>query len=366
MLHVTLRGLQGHVVRLLLTAFAVMLGVSFVTGTFVLRDSIDGTLGGLVSQSSKGLDVSVRGAHTEAVSPVSVDGSTARPGVPLTLVETVGAVPGVARVVPSLQGTAILAGSDGIAVGGAGGAPSLGFAFADDDPSFALLSGRGPTGPREVAVESHTLDRAHLAVGDSTRAVIGEEAQEVTITGEVAFGSLFGATVVLVDEATALRVFAPDGTVTSLSVTAAEGVSQTQLRMAVAAALPTDVEAVTGASVQEETQTSVQEGLAFFTTFLLVFAGVALFVGSFIIVNTFSMLIAQRARELALLRAVGATRGQVIRSVLGEAVIIGLVGSAAGIGLGLLIAVGAVAAIGTFLGTDIGAGLPLSATTVVG
>jgi putative ABC transport system permease protein len=363
MLHVTVRGLQGHLVRLLLTAFAVMLGVSFVTGTFVLRDSIDNTLGGLVAQSSKGLDVSVRGAGTDAVSPVSVDGTAVRPGVPLSEVQTVGAVPGVARVMPNLQGTAILAGSDGIAVRN-GGAPSLGFAFVKDDPSFTLVSGRGPTGPGEVAVESSTLDRAHLEVGDHTRAVIGDRARQVTITGEVHFGSLFGATAVLVDPETARRAFAPDGTVTSLSVTAAPGVSQTVLRAAIARVLPSNLEAVTGATVQAETQTSVQKGLAFFTTFLLVFAGVALFVGSFIIVNTFSMLVGQRARELALLRAIGATRAQVIRTVLGEAVVIGLVGSVLGIGFGLLIAAGAQAAIGTFLATDIGAGLPLSATTV--
>ncbi|MDX6327146.1 MAG: putative transport system permease protein [Nocardioidaceae bacterium] len=364
MLHATLRGLQGHVVRLLLTAFAVMLGVSFVTGTFVLRDSIDNTLGGLVAQGAKGLDVSVRAVHTGAVSPVSVDGNRVGAAVPLSLVKTVAAVPGVARVVPNLQGTAILAGSDGIAVRN-GGAPSLGFAFLKDDPSFTLVSGRGPTGPGEVAVESSTLDRAHLKVGNRTRAVIGDRARQVTITGEVHFGSLFGATAVLVDQATARRVFAPDGTVTSLSVTAAPGVSQTALRAAVARSLPSNLEAVTGETVQSETETSVQKGLAFFTTFLLVFAGVALFVGAFIIVNTFSMLVGQRARELALLRAIGATRAQVMRTVLSEAVVIGLVGSVLGIAFGLLIAAGAVAAIGRFLSTDIGSGLPLSVPTVV-
>ncbi len=365
MWHVTLRGLQGHVVRLLLTAVAVMLGVSFVTGTFVLRDSIDNTLGSLVGQASKGLDVSVRSVGTGEVSPVSVNGtSTVRPGVPLALVETIAAVPGVARVVPNLQGTAILAGSDGIAVR-TGGAPSLGFAFTEDDPSFTLVSGRGPTGPGEIAVETDTLERAHLQVGDSTQAVIGDQAREVTITGEVRFGALFGATAVLVDSATARRVFAPDGMVDALVVTAEPGVSHVELRAAVATALPANLEAVTGATAQSEVETSMQQGLQFFTTFLLAFAGVALFVGSFIIVNTFSMLVGQRARELALLRAIGATRAQVIRSVLGEAVLIGLVGSALGIAFGLLIAAGAKAAIGSFLNTNLGSGLPVHATTVV-
>jgi putative ABC transport system permease protein len=279
MLRVTLRGLQGHLVRLLLTAFAVVLGVSFVTGTFVLRDSIDNTLGSLVGQASKGLDVSVRGAGTGTASPVSVDGSTVGAAVPLALVKTIAAVRGVARVAPDLQGTAILAGSDGLAVRN-GGAPSLGFAYLKDNPSFILVSGRGPTGPDEVAVETSTLERAHLKVGDRTRAVIGDQARKVTITGEVRFGSLFGATAVLVDNATARRAFAPDGTVTSLSVTADPGVSQAALRAAVAKALPANLEAVTGATVQSETETSVQKGLEFFTIFLLAFAGVALFVGS--------------------------------------------------------------------------------------
>ncbi|MEO8851399.1 MAG: ABC transporter permease, partial [Allobranchiibius sp.] len=128
---------------------------------------------------------------------------------------------------------------------------------------------------------------------------------------------------------------------------------------------PADLEAVTGATVQAETETSVQQGLSFFTTFLLVFAGVALFVGSFIIVNTFSMLVAQRARELALLRAIGASRAQVIRMVIGEAVVVGLVGSALGIVFGLMIAAGAKAVISTFFSTDLGSGLPVRPTTIV-
>ncbi len=265
---------------------------------------------------------------------------------------------------PNLQGTAILAGSDGIAVSN-GGAPSLGFAYFEDDPGFTLVSGRGPASPEEVAVETSTLDRAHLEVGDRTRAVIGDQARQVTITGEVQVGSsLFGATAVLVDETTAREAFAPDGTVPSLSVTAASGVSQTALRTSVASVLPANLEAVTGATVQSESETSLEKGLAFFTIFLLAFAGVALFVGSFIIVNTFSMLVGQRARELALLRAIGATRAQVIRSVLGEAVVIGVVGSVLGIAFGLLIAAGAGAAIRTLFSTDIGSDLPLSATTV--
>jgi putative ABC transport system permease protein len=357
MRRVTLRGLQGHLVRLLLTAAAVMLGVSFVTGTFVLRDSFDRALGGLVTGSTAGLDVSVRGAEV-----AGGDGTRAR--VPLNLVDTLSAVPGVARVSPDLQGVAIIAGSDGIAVRNSG-APGLGFAFSDDDPAFKLVAGRGPTNPGEVVVETVTLDKAGLEVGDHTRAVIGGETRSVTVTGEVEFGVLFGATAVLVDQATALRDFAPDGTVASITIGADPGVSQLALRTSVADVLPGATEAVTGAAVNAENETAVQQGLGFATTFLLLFAGVALFVGAFIIANTFTMLIGQRARELALLRALGASRNQVLGSVMGEAAVVGVVGSVLGMGLGILIAQGAKIAIRGLLGVDIGTSLPVTSSTLL-
>ncbi|MCW2834534.1 MAG: hypothetical protein JWN68_2487 [Nocardioides sp.] len=357
MRRVTLRGLQGHLVRLLLTAAAVMLGVSFVTGTFVLRDSFDRALTGLVAGSTAGLDVSVRGTRIGG-------GDGTRAPVSLELVDTLSAVPGVARVTPDLQGVAIIAGSDGNAVR-TNGAPGLGFAFADDDPAFKLIAGRGPTHADEVVVETVTLDKAGLGVGDRTRAVIGATTRPVTITGEVEFGVLFGATAVLVDQATAVREFAPDGTVASITIGAQPGVSQGELATAVADVLPDATEAVTGAAVNAEHESAVQQGLGYATTFLLVFAGVALFVGAFIIANTFTMLIGQRARELALLRALGASRNQVLGSVMGEAAVVGVVGSVLGMGLGILVAHGAKAAIRALLGVDIGSDLPVTSATLL-
>jgi putative ABC transport system permease protein len=294
MLRLTLTSARGHLVRFLLTAFSVMLGVSFVAGTFVLSDSIDATLSGLLSNSLKGVDVTVRGAGSGSGAGITSGGPTT--GLPLTLETTLTAVPGAARVVPNYQGSALIAGRDGIAVGGGGGAPGLGFAFRADSPAFTLVAGRGPTGPTEVAVERATLRKGKLAIGDSTQVVIGGLTRIVRITGEVTFGSLFGATAVLVDEATARTAFAPDGTVPSFSIAAALGVTQATLRAAVAAVLPATAEAVTGADIQAESASTVKAGLSLFTTFLLVFAGVALFVGSFIIINTFSMLVAQRTR----------------------------------------------------------------------
>lgn len=360
MLRVTLRGLQGHVVRLLLTAAAVMLGVSFVTGTFVLRDSIDDALGDLIAGASAGEDVSVRGVEVRTDS--AADG--VRPGVPLTLVPTVESVAGVGRVSPDLAGSGVIAGADGHPVRNSG-APGLAFAFADDDPAFTLVAGRGPEGPDEVVVESATLTASGLSVGDTTRSVIGGRAAPVTVVGEVSFGTLFGATAVLVDPATARELFAPDGTVPSLTVTADPGVGQTELQAAVARVLPSDAEAVTGTELQVESEAAVQDGLGFFTVFLLSFAGVALFVGAFIIVNTFAMLVGQRARELALLRALGASRRQVLGVVLGEAAVVGVVGSLLGMGLGVLVAWGALAAIRGLLDVDLGGALPVTVTTLL-
>lgn len=370
MWRVTLRGLQGHALRFLLTASAVMLGVSFVTGTFVLRDSIDNSLSSLFSQAYKGTDVSVRGAAvgstlTEGVviDPTGAS-STTRSSIPLSLERTLATVPGVARVTPTIQGTAVVAGRDGLPVR-TGGAPGLCFAYDAADPSFTLIHGTAPTGPSQVLVESSTLAKSQLHVGDTTTAVIGDQTRPVTITGEVHFGSLFGATAVLVDDATARRAFARDGTVSSISLTAAPGTSQETLRAAVAMVLPASAEAVTGASLEQAGQTALQSGLGFFTTFMLAFAGIALFVGSFIIVNTFGMVVAQRTRELALLRAIGASRAQVMRVVLAEAAVVGVVGSLLGVGLGLLIAAGAEALIRTLLGAELGEGLPLALPSVL-
>ena len=227
------------------------------------------------------------------------------------------------------------------------------------------MSGRGPATSAEVAVESSTLKRSRLQVGDHTQALVGSKPRQVTIVGEVSFStSLAGATIVLVDRATALEQFAPDGTVPSFSLRAAPGVSQQQLRDRVAPTLPATAEAVTGATVTKELNDDVGQALGFINTFLLVFAGVSLFVGAFIIANTFSMLVAQRTRELALLRAMGASRWQVRRVVLGEALILGLFGSVVGIGAGIGIAAGLKAAMNA-IGLEIAGGLPVHARTIV-
>jgi putative ABC transport system permease protein len=361
MLKVTVRGIFSHRLRFVLTAFAVMLGVALVAGTYVLTDSINKTFDDLVNATSVGTDVSVRGVESDTK---DANGNPLRTPLPLTLQDQLKTVPGVAKVSPDLTGSAVLVGSKGTAVRN-GGAPTLAFAYDPGSPIVHLVKGRGPTTKGEVAVESATLKKSGLAVGARTQALIGNTPQPVTIVGEVSLDtSIAGATLVLVDNATATSEFAPDGTVQSFTLTADSGISQKELRQRVSSVLPPTAEAVTGKTVGEETKKQIDTILGFISIFLFVFAVISLFVGAFIIANTFSMLVAQRTRELALLRAVGASRAQVIRVVLGEATLLGFLGSLLGLGVGIGLAAG-LKAVFAGVGLEIASGLPVHTRTIV-
>ncbi len=361
MLRVTIKGVRGHLLRFLLTTASVMLGVAFVAGTFVLTDSLQSTFDQIAGAATAGTDVVVRGDVRGQGSNGQED---LRQPLPVSLAQTLAGVDGARAAYPTLQGSAVLVGRDGTAVRN-GGAPSFGFDYRPDDPALPLVRGRGPTRSDEVAVEASTLATSGLELGDRTRLVVGGGVQPVTITGVVRFaGGSAGATFVVVDKASALRWFAPDGTVQEITVRAQDGVSQQQLRQRVAAELPAGVSAITGQAYTSQQREAFASGLGFVNTFLLVFAGVSLFVGAFIIANTFSMLVAQRTRELALLRALGASRRQVVRVVLGEAAVVGLVGGLLGLVAGVALAAGLQAFIRTF-GLDITGGLPVRLRTVV-
>ena len=361
MIRVTVKGVRGHLLRFVLTAVAVTLGVSLVAGTYVLTDSINKTFDDIVEAGSAGVDVQVRGQLSGTKDP---NGNDLRAALPVSLADKVAAVDGVQEALPDYQGFAILVGKDGTAVRN-GGAPTFGLAWRPDDPALTLVNGRGPTTSGEVAVESSTLKLSKLKVGDTAKALIGQKPQLVKITGEVKFAAgLAGATVVGLDEKTAQQTYAPDGRVQSFTVRADPGVSQTQLRDRVAAVLPANAQAVTGDTNTSEQKESFRKQIGFIKWFLLVFAGFSVFVGGFIIANTFSMLVAQRTRELGLLRAVGASRAQVLRVVLGEAIVIGVVGAAAGLALGVGLARG-LQAFFKLVGLDISGGLPVLPRTIV-
>jgi putative ABC transport system permease protein len=359
MLRVTLAGIRGHLLRFALTALSVMLGVAFVAGTLVLTDSLDKTFTGIFSQANKGTDAYVRGEQ----GATSFDGANLHAGLPLELADEIENLPDVIRAVPELAGSAVLVGQDGTAVR-QGGAPTLAFSWLDDDPVLKVVDGRAPRDAGEIAVEQGTLEKARLGVGDETQVVVGSQVMDVDVVASVEFGALAGSTLVLFDEATATRLFAPDGTVPAIAVQGTPGVDQADLVDEVSAVLPPGAEAITGAAKTAEDTASIKEALGFINTFLLVFAGISLVVGAFIIVNTFSMLLAQRTRELALLRAVGAGAGQVVRMVLAEAAVVGLVGGVVGLGVGIGLAALLKVAVGAF-GLEVSGGLPIAARTVV-
>ncbi|MBI4259196.1 MAG: ABC transporter permease, partial [Actinobacteria bacterium] len=251
------------------------------------------------------------------------------------------------------------------------GPPTLGFSWGEHEELTPLVvrEGRRPQSSGEVAMDAATA-RAHgFSVGDRVTVLFHQvPSEEFEIVGIAGFGeadNLAGATLAAFDTETAQRVLGAEGAFNTINVSAEDGVSIQELQQRISAVVPEGVQVIAGAAAAEEQAQEIREGLSFFNTFLLVFAGVALFVGAFIIFNTFNILVTQRTRELALLRALGASGGQVMRSVLLEALVVGLVSSLAGLGLGILVAVGLQALLEA-LGVDLpSAGLQLLPRTVV-
>lgn len=348
MIRVALRGVRAHVVRFVLSVLAVTLGVAFVVGTFAFRGMLSSTFDDIIATTLTA-DVYVRGSQ-------EVTGDAAGPGgggggggngfagdrtlVPADLAADVEAVDGVARAVPDVSGPVVLVAADGTAVVTTG-PPSTAFSVDPEDPSLTLLDGAWPAAG-EIVLEQSAAETAGLSTGDETTVVLGGEPTPVTVSG--VFGieaAAAGAVLVGIDGETAREVYAPDGMVPQLAVWASSSsgaVDEDALAERVGDVLPDGAEAVTGEQTRAEASEAVEEVLGFVETFLLVFAAIALFVGAFIIANTFAMSVRERLRELALLRALGASPGQVFTSVLVQALVVGLVGG----GLGVLAGAGLV------------------------
>jgi putative ABC transport system permease protein len=366
---VTLIGLVAHKVRYALTALAVLLGVAFMAGTLVLTATIGRTFDGLFTDIYSSTSAVVRG--TQAFTP-QTNFTSQRSEIDASLAERVHAVPGVAEMRSVIEGYAQLVGSNGKAIGTpAAGAPTLGEAWNDAPgmtPYHFLPGGRPPQSGSEVAIDKHSADVGKLAVGDRVVVLTKQAPATYTITGIFRWGSAdspLGASITIFDPATAAKMLGEPGKVDEIDVAAAPGISQLQMVARLRAALPAaGLDIVTGSQVTHEGQDAVHNALSFFNTFLLIFALIALFVGSFLIFNTFSIVIAQRLRELALLRAVGASRAQITLSVLAESLMIGVLASAAGIGVGIGLAIGLRAMLDA-LGVDIpSTGLYVSPRTV--
>jgi putative ABC transport system permease protein len=365
MFQTTLKSLVARKLRLVMTSLAVLLGVAFMAGTLVLTDTIGATFDDLFADAYAGVDAHVR-AESDVVSAF---GQPQRGRVDEALVATVAEVDGVAAAEGLVEGYAQVVDLDGDPIGTPAAGTFGGIWPATDALNpFELTDGRPPAAAGEVVVDRASADSAGFRIGDRTTVLTQTGAHEVTIVGIMRFGEVDspgGAAYTMFTKDEAQALIAAPGRFDSIELVAEPGVDQEALRQRVAAVVPAGVEVITGAELTAETQTTVRENLAFFNVFLLTFALVALFVGSFIIYNTFSIVVAQRAKEMALLRAIGASRRQVLGSVLLEAGIIGLVASVLGLVAGVGVAAGLKGLLAGF-GIDIPAGgLVLSGRTIV-
>jgi putative ABC transport system permease protein len=339
---VTVKGLLAHKLRLALTALAIVLGVTFVSGTLVLTDTLQNTFTTLFGHVYQNVDFEVRGKA--AFNQNSSTGGFGRQPIAQSIVTTVRDVPGVGYAEGTVSGYAQFVARDGKAIS-TGGAPTLGLSF---DPNarlsaLTLAAGHAPTTPDEVVMDAGTAQKYHFAVGDRVRVLLLGPPQTFTISGIVRFGSasnLAGATLAAFDLPTAQQLFGEVGKYDAIDLLVKPGADKATVQRDIARVLPRGVEVVTGQTVANEQTSSINQALGFFSTALLVFAFISLFVGGFTIFNTFSIIVGQRTRELALLRIVGASRRQVFRSVLIEAAIMGVVASLVGLGLGVLGALG--------------------------
>lgn len=352
MRRVTLRGLAARKLRLALTALAIVLGVVFITGTLVLGDTLNQTFNSLIGTAYQHVSFQVRGrAAFNAGNAATISGSN-RPPVPASIVPKLRALPGVTYVYGAASGYAQYVARDGSAIG-TGAQSALGFSY---DPNqqlspYRLVQGHAPSGPDEVVMDRGTATKHHFAVGDTVTIDLPSRAQRFRISGIVTFGSdnsLAGLTLAGFSQVTAQRLFGLRGRFRTIDVLAAPGADTVKLQRQIAAVLPRDAQVVSGQQLISELSKAIDNELSFISTLLLIFAVIALLVGSFTIFNTFNITVGQRTRELALLRVVGASRRQVFRSVLSEAAVTGLVASVIGLGLGVLAALGLKALLGAF------------------
>ncbi len=362
----TFKGIAGHKRRFVSTCVAVVLGVAFLTGTLVLGDTIRGGFDRMFATANEGTAVVVRSSTKIGSSDTGQRGV-----VDPAVLDAVRAVPGVATAAPVVTAPAQIVSADGSAIGG-NGPPTVGSSWVDDaalEP-YRVVEGRAPRAtvgaadaPVEVVIDEASAQTAKLAVGDTTIVLVPERVP-VRVVGLVGFGdagSMAGVTFTGFAPQDAARLLAGGGPgLSEIRVAAQPGVGQDELAARVSAVLPPATEAITGTALSAEQLQTIEQGfLGMMRTMLVIFAGVALLVASFSIHNTFSIVAAQRSRESALLRAIGATRGQVLGSVVLEALLVGVLATGLGVAGGLGLAVGLRALV-----ERSGAGLPTGALVI--
>ncbi|MEU8582285.1 ABC transporter permease [Streptomyces abikoensis] len=339
MFRTALRNLLAHKTRLMMTALAVLLGTAFVSGTLVFSDSVGGAYRDRLSKSLDDVAVSVTSGGP------GTDPKEQATALDDAMVKRIAALPGVASVRPSVSGMPMIADRHGDPVGGDWGSDGDNYVPGKDgkDSRYPLVKGRGPAAEGEIALDAKTAGKAGVTLGGTVRLAVDGPVVEKKLVGVVTTDNprvSAGAGLALFDTATAQKLFGKPGEFTELVVSAAPGTDQTALTAKVRATLPKTFEARSGQELAATQAKMIDEQTSSIRKTLLIFAGISLFVGVFIIANTFTMLIAQRTREIALLRAVGASRRQVVRSVLIEAGLLGLIASALGFVLGIGVATG--------------------------
>src|SRR4051794_24354605 len=362
MTSIAIKGLAGRKLRTALSALAIVLGVAMVAGAFIVGDTMKK---GADSLSSAAYDGTAAVVSAKTTFDTNTDNNQAGPTIPQSAVAQVRGVPGVGVAVGDITAlNSRLVGRNGKTIN-SGNGPAFGIGMDTHTPGyqrlspFDLQSGSYPTGPGQVAIDAGTAKDKHYKAGQTIGLATAGGGQQMRITGIVRFGgvkSIGGATMAIVDLPTAQKLFGKPGRVDSVLVAAKPGVSAAQLRADLARSLP-QYKVQTAAKQDRFTLDGLKSFVSFLQGFVLAFGIVAIFVGAFIIFNALSMTVAQRSRELAMLRTVGASRRQVMRSVITEALAMGIAASVVGIGVGYVLAKGL-----NSLFTSIGIDLPTTGT----
>ncbi len=365
MLRVTLRSFWEHKRRLISTVIAIVLGVAFMAGTFVLSDTLDKVFDDLFATANDEVDTHVQGEVIFSDPFTGDQRALLDPG----LVDQVAAVDGVESAVPYVTtigfgSTNRVLDAEGEPVGASQGPPTLIESWVDDEAlsPYVVREGRPPEADDEMALNQAAVEDGGFELGQPVTVVSQFGPEEYTLVGIVSFGtakSSAGAVSAEFTLAAASRLAGTDGQIHNVFARGVGDISEEDLTARVAEVLPEGAEAITGTAAAAQLSDSVQSGFSFFKIILSIFGAIALLVGAFVISNTFAILVAQRTRELALLRAVGASRGQVLTSVLVEAVLVGLVAAV----LGLLAGVGLAKGVTSLLEAT-GADLPTTSLQI--
>jgi putative ABC transport system permease protein len=365
MIRVALKGLLGRKLRTSLTAIAIVLGVAMVAGTFMLTDSIDRAFDSIFTDVRKGSNAVISG---KTAFDISSDVGASAPTLPDSLLGKVRGLPDVEAAEGSVDGQAQLIGKNGKAIV-YGGAPNLGFSIANGASRFnplTLVEGSWPK-QGDVVIDKSTAGKEHFKIGQSVGVQAEGPSRTLRISGFVRFGSVStigGATLSGFDLPTAQELFDKRGRLDEIAVASKPGVSDDQLVNALQGVLPPTAQVKTAAQQAKDDASETNGFISFLRGFLLAFGGIALFVGSFVIANSLSITIAQRTREFATLRTVGASRRQILTSIMIEALVMGVLASLVGLAFGVALAKGLFALFDAVGFTLPNSGLVLTGTAV--